>query len=160
MLGERYQFRAADQDGLEMKSVVLVQGVAVAEDPACDGSGRWRPGPDRLRLAAQCPADVVANAGAPGDVVVRTEAEAEASRSWHQDVAPKLSIKRRPPRCRAVPVLTIKFEGAFERSNPRPREPGGRRHLSLLVVGRCPSSSAPHARAERDEYAWPRPADC
>ncbi|WP_327137228.1 hypothetical protein OG585_22660 [Streptomyces sp. NBC_01340] len=39
------------------------------------------------------------------------------------------------------------------------REPGGRRHLSLLVVGRCPSGSAADARAERDEYAWPRPAD-
>ncbi|MCZ4512515.1 hypothetical protein O3Q52_30990 [Streptomyces sp. ActVer] len=33
-----------------MKSAVLVQGVGVGEDPACDGSGRWRPGPDRLHI--------------------------------------------------------------------------------------------------------------
>jgi hypothetical protein len=63
VLGQRCQFRAVDQDGLEMKSVDLVQGVGVGEDPVCDGPGRWRPGPDRLRLAARCPADVVADAG-------------------------------------------------------------------------------------------------
>jgi hypothetical protein len=58
VLGECGQFGTGGQDGLELEPVAFGQGVGVGEDPPGDSAGRWRPGPNRLRLAAQGPADV------------------------------------------------------------------------------------------------------
>jgi hypothetical protein len=56
-------FGAVGQDGFELEPVDFGQGIGVGEEPARDGTGRWRAGADRLRLVAKIPADVVADAG-------------------------------------------------------------------------------------------------
>lgn len=42
----------------------------MGEDPASDGAGRWRPGADRLGLAAKTSADVVADAAVTAGIAL------------------------------------------------------------------------------------------